>query len=106
MPNNINKYYIGIFNKLTCRYLKIKVVTVEGVSEDEIILSDDDAEVIAKFYIQKDTKGSYDVAVYKLPEEWLKEGDDEIKCLLSEYQHYKESNNFDVKQGYEEVVTY
>lgn len=60
MPNNINKYYIGIFNKLTCRYLKIKVVTVEGVSEDEIILSDDDAEVIAKFYIQKDTKGSYD----------------------------------------------
>ena len=61
---------------------------------------------IDSFIIAVDTKGSYDVAVYKLPEEWLKEGDDEIKCLLSEYQHYNESNNFDVKQGYEEVVTY
>ena len=61
---------------------------------------------IDSYIIAVDTKGSYDVAVYKLPQEWLDEGNNEIKCLLSEYTHYKENNNFDVKQGYEEVVTY
>tara|TARA_R100000329_G_scaffold50716_1_gene46843 strand:- start:3102 stop:4076 length:975 start_codon:yes stop_codon:yes gene_type:complete len=61
---------------------------------------------IESFIIAVDTKGSYDVAVYKLPEEWLKEGDNEIQCLLSEYKHYKESNNFNVKQGFEEAVEY
>ncbi len=61
---------------------------------------------IESFIIAADTKGSYDVAVYKLPEEWLEEGNNEIKCLLSEYKHYKESNNFNVKQGFEETVTY
>ena len=61
---------------------------------------------IESFIIAADTKGSYDVAVYKLPEEWLEEGNNEIKCLLSEYKHYKETNNFNVKQGFEETVTY
>jgi hypothetical protein len=61
---------------------------------------------IESFIIAVDTKGSYDVAVYKLPTEWLKEGDNEIQCLLSEYKHYKENNNFNVKQGFEEAVTY
>ena len=61
---------------------------------------------IESFIIAVDTKGSYDVAVYKLPEVWLNEGDNEIQCLLSEYKHYKESNNFNVKQGFEEAVEY
>ena len=61
---------------------------------------------IESFIIAVDTKGSYDVAVYKLPEEWLKEGDNETQCLLSEYKYYKESNNFNVKQGFEEAVEY
>jgi len=61
---------------------------------------------IESFIVAVDTKGSYDVAVYKLPDEWIKEGNNEIKCLLSEYSHYKESNNFNVKQGFEETVMY
>ena len=61
---------------------------------------------VESFIIAVDTKGSYDVAVYKLPEEWIEEGNNEIKCLLTEYKYYKESNNFNVKQGFEEAVTY
>ena len=61
---------------------------------------------IEAFIIAVDTKGSYDVAVYKLPQEWLDDGNQEIKCLLSEYKHYKEQNNFSVKQGYEDVMAY
>ena len=61
---------------------------------------------VEAFIVAVDTKGSYDVAVYKLPEEWIEEGNNEIKCLLSEYKHYKETNNFNVKQGFEEVVSY
>ena len=61
---------------------------------------------VESFIVAVDTKGSYDVAVYKLPEEWIEEGHNEIKCLLSEYKHYKETNNFNVKQGFEEAVTY
>lgn len=61
---------------------------------------------VESFIIAIDTKGSYDCAIYKLPNEWLVEGREEIKCLLSEYKHYKQSNVWDVKQGYENVVTY
>ena len=61
---------------------------------------------IEAFIVAVDTKGSYDVAVYKLPQEWLDEGHEEIKCILTELKHYKEANNFSVKQGYEEVVSY
>jgi len=61
---------------------------------------------VEAFIAAVDTKGSYDVAVYKLPEEWIQEGNDEIVCLLSEYEHYKKSDNFTVKQGFEETVTY
>ena len=61
---------------------------------------------VEAFIVAVDTKGSYDVAVYKLPEEWIEEGNNEIKCLLTEYKYYKESNNFNVKQGFEEAVTY
>ena len=61
---------------------------------------------VEAFIVAVDTKGSYDVAVYKLPEEWINEGNDEIQCLLSEYKYYKETNNFNVKQGFEETVTY
>ena len=61
---------------------------------------------VDSFIIAVDTKGAYDVAVYKLPQEWIDEGYNEIKCLLSEYKYYKENNNFDVKQGFEEIVTY
>ena len=61
---------------------------------------------IEAFIIAVDTKGSYDVAVYKLPTEWLEEGNKEIKNLLSEFKHYKDSNNFNVKQGFEEAIIY
>ena len=61
---------------------------------------------VEAFIIAVDTKGSYDVAVYQLPEEWIKEGNKEIKTLLTEYKHYKETNNWNVKKGYEETVTY
>jgi hypothetical protein len=61
---------------------------------------------VEAFIIAVDTKGSYDTAVYKLPSEWIEEGNDEIKCLLSEYNHYKQSNVWNVKQGYEAVVEY
>ena len=61
---------------------------------------------VEAFIVAVDTKGSYDVAVYKLPEEWIDEGNSEIKCLLSEYSHYKETNNFNVKQGFEETVMF
>jgi hypothetical protein len=61
---------------------------------------------VEAFIIAVDTKGSYDTAVYKLPAEWIKEGEDEIKCLITEYKHYKESNVWTVKQGYEETVEY
>ena len=61
---------------------------------------------VESFIVAVDTKGVYDVAVFKLPDEWIEEGNNEIKCLLSEYKHYKETNNFNVKQGYEEVITY
>ena len=61
---------------------------------------------ISSLIVAIDTKGSYDCAVYKLPSEWLEEGREEIKSLLSEYKHYKESNNFSVKQGFEAVVEY
>jgi len=61
---------------------------------------------VEAFIIAVDTKGSYDTAVYKLPTEWIKEGEDEIKCLITEYKHYKESNVWTVKQGYEETVEY
>ena len=58
------------------------------------------------FIIAVDTQGSYDVAVYKLPEEWIAEGLEEIKCLLTEYKHYQASSNWDVKQGFEKLVEY
>jgi hypothetical protein len=61
---------------------------------------------VESFIIAVDTKGTYDVAVYKLPSEWLEEGSNEIKCLLSEYKHYKQENNFSIKKGYEDVVSY
>ena len=61
---------------------------------------------VEAFIIAVDTKGSYDVAVYQLPEEWIKEGNKEIKSLLTEYKHYKETNNWNTKKGYEEVVAY
>jgi hypothetical protein len=58
------------------------------------------------FIVAVDTQGSYDVAVYKLPKEWLEQGNEEIKCLLTEYKHYQTSSNWDVKQGFEELVEY
>ena len=58
------------------------------------------------YIVAVDTKGSYDSAVFVLPKEWIDEGNSDIKCLLSEYQYYKESNNFSIKQGFEEAVTY
>ena len=61
---------------------------------------------VEAFIIAVDTKGSYDVAVYQLPKEWIEEGNKEIKSLLTEYKHYKETNNWNIKKGYEEVVTY
>ena len=61
---------------------------------------------VESFIIAVDTKGAYDVAVYKLPQEWLDEGNSQIQCLLSEYKYYKENNTWTVKQGYEDVVTY
>jgi len=61
---------------------------------------------VEAFIVAVDTKGSYDVAVYQLPKEWLTEGNKEIKYLLSELKHYRETNNWSVKQGYEETVTY
>jgi len=61
---------------------------------------------VEAFIVAVDTKGSYDAAVYKLPSEWIEEGVNEIQCLLSEYQYYKESNSWSIKQGYEQVVEY
>ena len=61
---------------------------------------------VESFIVAVDTKGAYDVAVYKLPDEWIEEGNNEIQCLLTEYKHYKTNNNFNVKQGFEEAVTY
>ena len=61
---------------------------------------------VEAFIIAVDTKGSYDSAVYKLSSEWIEEGNNEIKCLLSEYSHYKQSNVWNVKQGYEAIVEY
>jgi len=61
---------------------------------------------IESFIVAVDTKGSYDVAVYKLPQEWIDYGDKEVQRLLTEYKHYKESNNWNVKQGFENAVTY
>jgi hypothetical protein len=58
------------------------------------------------FIVAVDTRGSYDVAVYKLPSEWIEEGQKEIQSLLTEYKHYKEINNFDVKQGFEEIINF
>ena len=61
---------------------------------------------VEAFIVAVDTKGSYDVAVYKLPSEWIEEGNKEIKNLLSEYSYYKETNNFNIKQGFEEAIVY
>jgi hypothetical protein len=61
---------------------------------------------VESFIVAVDTKGSYDTAVYQLPSEWIEAGQKEIKSLLSEYKHYKEANNFSVKQGFEEAVVY
>jgi hypothetical protein len=61
---------------------------------------------VIPYIVAVDTKGAYDVAVYQLPIEWLNEGDKEIESLLTEYKHYKETNNWNVKQGFEEAVTY
>ena len=61
---------------------------------------------VIPYIVAVDTKGSYDVAVYQLPTDWLDEGDKEIKSLLTEYKHYKETSNWNVKQGFEEAVTY
>ena len=61
---------------------------------------------VEAFIIAVDTKGSYDTAVYKLPSEWIEEGQKEIQSLLTEYKHYKENQNFDVKQGFEEIVNF
>tara|TARA_R110000737_G_scaffold332023_1_gene348716 strand:+ start:3317 stop:4297 length:981 start_codon:yes stop_codon:yes gene_type:complete len=58
------------------------------------------------YIVAVDTKGSYDVAVYKLPTQWIEQGRTEIETLLGELKHYKESNNFNVKQGFEEAVVY
>ena len=49
---------------------------------------------VEAFIIAIDTKGSYDVAVYQLPSEWIEKGNEDIESLLTEYKHYKESNNF------------
>ena len=61
---------------------------------------------VEAFIVAVDTKGAYDVAVYQLPSEWIEDGNTEIKNLLDEFKHYKESNNFNVKQGFEETVVY
>ena len=61
---------------------------------------------VESFIVAVDTKGSYDCAVFQLPAEWLESGQKEIKSLLSEYKHYKQANNFGVKQGFESTVTY
>tara|TARA_R110000824_G_scaffold250438_1_gene439226 strand:- start:1140 stop:2114 length:975 start_codon:yes stop_codon:yes gene_type:complete len=61
---------------------------------------------VESFIVAVDTKGSYDVAVYQLPKEWLDEGDKEIESLLAEYKHYKDTNSWTVKQGFEEIVMY
>ncbi len=61
---------------------------------------------VEAFIIAVDTKGSYDTAVYQLPKEWIEEGNKEITTLLSEYKHYKETNNWNIKKGYEEAVIY
>jgi len=61
---------------------------------------------VEAFIVAVDTKGSYDSAVYQLPKEWLDKGNEEIQCLLTELNHYKETNNWSVKQGFEEAVTY
>ena len=61
---------------------------------------------VESFIVAVDTKGSYDVAVYQLPKEWLDEGNKEIESLLAEYKHYKDTNSWSVKQGFEEIVMY
>jgi hypothetical protein len=61
---------------------------------------------VESFIVAVDTKGSYDVAVYQLPKEWLDEGNKEIESLLAEYKHYKDTNSWTVKQGFEEIVMY
>ena len=61
---------------------------------------------VEAYIIAVDTKGSYDVAVYQLPQDWLDQGNKDIEKLLSEYKHYKETNNWSVKKGYEEAVVY
>ncbi len=40
---------------------------------------------VESFIIAVDTKGTYDVAVYKLPSEWLEEGSIVIFCLFCEF---------------------
>lgn len=61
---------------------------------------------VEAYMVAVDTKGSYDVAVYQLPEEWLKHGREDIEKLLSEYKHYKETNLWNTKKGYEEAVVF
>ena len=59
---------------------------------------------IDAYIVAVDTKGSYDVAVYQLPEAWLDHGREDIEKLLTEYKHYKETNLWSTKKGYEDTV--
>jgi hypothetical protein len=52
------------------------------------------------------TSGTADIAVYKMPQAWIEEGQKQIKDTLEEYKKYQETQAWDTKIGFEGVVTY
>ena len=61
---------------------------------------------IESFLVAISTSGTGDVAVYKMPAAWIDEGQRQIETSLKEYQGYQEAQAWNIKAGYEGVVTY
>ena len=61
---------------------------------------------IESFLVAISTSGTGDVAVYKMPTAWIDKGQRQIETSLKEYQGYQKSQIWDIKAGFEGVVTY
>lgn len=61
---------------------------------------------VESFLVAISTTGTGDVAVYKMPEVWLAEGQKQIENTLEEYKRYQATQAWTIKEGFEGVVTY
>jgi len=61
---------------------------------------------IESFLVAISTSGTGDIAVYKMPAAWVEEGQKQIESTLNEYKKHQETQVWDVKAGFEGVVTY